>query len=71
MDKRYNWRDYLTERQDAELRFAQTYVADFQHGTDGHHRLCLIAHLADLLDAANLTDEQYNTIDRFLEDTKE
>jgi hypothetical protein len=32
------------------LKLARLYAKDFAHGTDGHHRLLLIAKLADLLD---------------------
>lgn len=33
-----------------ELDFARLYAANFNHGTDGHSRLILIAKLAELLD---------------------
>lgn len=39
----------LTEREIKEIRFAKLYKESFGHGTDGHHRLCLIATLADAL----------------------
>lgn len=39
----------LDDRQRAELWFAVTYDQDFGHGTDGHNRLLLLAHLARLL----------------------
>jgi hypothetical protein len=46
-----DWRLLLTDdRQRDELRFAETYATSFRHGTDDHHRLLLIARLAELLD---------------------
>lgn len=44
------WTAQLDERQQKELKFARLYQKDFGHGTDGHHRLLLIARLADMLD---------------------
>jgi hypothetical protein len=35
----------LTEREQSEIKFALTYFDHFQHGTDGHSRLVLIAKL--------------------------
>jgi hypothetical protein len=35
-----------------EIEFAKLYAAKFNHGTDGHGRLNLIAKLAELLDHA-------------------
>lgn len=46
------WMRNLDERQQKEVRFAVAYRDGFAHGTDGHHRLPLIAKLADLLTAA-------------------
>lgn len=46
------WREELDERQHKELAFAEVYASAFAHGTDGHHRLLLIAKLAHLLDVA-------------------
>lgn len=43
--------EQLDDRQRKELAFAEIYVAQFGHGTDGHNRLLLIAKLAALLDA--------------------
>lgn len=34
-----------TERELSEIRFALTYVDTFNHGTDGHNRLNVIAKL--------------------------
>jgi monomeric isocitrate dehydrogenase len=48
------WINELDERQRHEVRFAQLYADTFAHGTDGHHRLLLIAKLADLLDKQEL-----------------
>jgi hypothetical protein len=44
------WRDTLDPREAAELVLAELYAERFHHGTDGHHRLMLIAKLAKLLD---------------------
>ena len=44
------WAEQLDARQLKEIEFARIYAKDFAHGTDGHHRLLLIAKLADLLD---------------------
>jgi hypothetical protein len=48
--KANDWTQELDERQQKELKLARLYAKDFAHGTDGHHRLLLIAKLADLLD---------------------
>lgn len=40
----------LNARQRSELAFAEVYVTEFNHNTDGHDRLTLIAKLAELLD---------------------
>lgn len=45
-----DWRNNLSVREQAEVRFAETYVKDFNHGTDGHSRLDVIARLAAMLD---------------------
>jgi hypothetical protein len=45
------WIDDLDPRQQKELDFARTYASKYAHGTDGHHRLMLIAELARRLDA--------------------
>lgn len=39
----------LDDRQQKECLLAVTYERDFQHGTDGHNRLVLIARLVRLL----------------------
>ncbi len=39
----------LSEREIKEIRFAKLYKESFAHGTDGHHRLLVIATLADAL----------------------
>ena len=44
-----DWMDVLDERDRKEIDLARRYAWD-PHGTTGHHRLMLIAHLADLLD---------------------
>lgn len=46
------WLEELDEHQRKELAFARLYADGFGHGTDGHHRLLLIAKLARLLDEA-------------------
>lgn len=53
-----NWMEFLDERQQKELQFAQSYASQFAHGTDGHHRLLLIAHLARILDSFKLVAEK-------------
>jgi hypothetical protein len=35
----------LTEREQSEVKFSLAYFDHFQHGTDGHSRLVLIAKL--------------------------
>lgn len=45
------WMDGMDERQRQEIAFARVYANQFGHGTDGHHRLLLIAKLAGMLDA--------------------
>lgn len=44
------WEKLLDDRQRAEIAFAKMYTKSFAHGTDGHHRLMIIARLAELLD---------------------
>lgn len=44
------WYAELDERQLAEVEFAKLYASQFEHGTDGHNRLLLIAKMAELLD---------------------
>lgn len=44
-----SWRERLDERQRKEIAFATAYARD-PHGTDGHHRLMLIARMAAKLD---------------------
>lgn len=47
------WRTMLLdERQQKEIKFAELYAQDFNHGTTGHNQLLLVARLAELLDAA-------------------
>ncbi len=43
------WFVELDVRQQKEVLFAVEYASKYSHGTDGHHRLMLIAKLADLL----------------------
>lgn len=47
------WRTaLLDDRQQKEVKLADLYARDFNHGTTGHNQLLLIARLAELLDAA-------------------
>lgn len=46
-----DWRKELTERENKEVDFAFIYADLYNHGTDGHSRLTLIARLARLLDS--------------------
>jgi hypothetical protein len=48
--EKVDWIDSLTEREADELNFAIMYDTQFKHGTDGHHRLLLIAKLSRFLD---------------------
>lgn len=47
-----DWRDEFKfdRRQQLEIQFAQTYVAEYNHGTTGHNQLVLIAQMSNLLD---------------------
>jgi hypothetical protein len=45
-----DWQAGLDERQRKEIELARVYTRDFNHGTDGHSRLTLIANLAETLD---------------------
>lgn len=48
-----NWRTQLSARQQQEIAFAETYKADFNHGTSGHLAYSTTADMAGLLDAAD------------------
>ena len=50
IENKPKWMVYLDERQIKEIVLARIYADDFNHGTDGHSRLILIARLADILD---------------------
>lgn len=50
IEARSGWRAQLDQRQRQEVTLALMYRNTFNHGTDGHGRLVLIATLADLLD---------------------
>jgi len=54
----HNWMELLTERERKEVKFAWAYAANFNHGTDGHSRLLLIAKLADLLIASQVKSNE-------------
>lgn len=43
------WMNLLTEREISEIEFAQLYSREYNHGTDGHNRLNLIAKLVDII----------------------
>jgi hypothetical protein len=45
-----DWPRQLDDRQRKELQLARYYAQNLSHGTDGHHRLLLIAKLAEMLD---------------------
>lgn len=47
--KDYQWYQDLENRQQKEVDFAKMYADNFTHGTDGHHRLILIADMAEQL----------------------
>lgn len=44
------WDRDLGERTQKEIQFAENYMAQFNHGTDGHGRLLAISMMAKLLD---------------------
>lgn len=50
MSEHEAWWAELDERQRQEVRMALEYEGRFNHGTDGHNRLLLIAKLTQLLD---------------------
>lgn len=47
------WMDLLDDRQKKEMKFARDYALFYQHGTDGHNRLMLMARLAEILDGSS------------------
>ena len=49
------WFQELDDRQKSEVLFAVTYLLEFKHGTDGHHRLLLIAEMAGQLNQYEAT----------------
>lgn len=49
MESQWGWLWQLDERQIKEVQLAQVYAEQFAHGTDGHHRLLLIAKLVEIL----------------------
>ena len=51
------WFQKLDDRQKSEVLFAVTYLLGFKYGTDGHHRLLLIAEMAGQLNQAEATIE--------------
>ena len=57
------WMQQLDERQRQEVKFAQMYANGFAHGTDGHHRLLLIAKMSDMLGSQELALKAANNPD--------
>lgn len=57
MSEHEAWWAELDDRQKQEVRFALDYSGRFNHGTDGHHRLNLIAKLTQLLDKVSRENE--------------
>jgi len=51
------------ERERKELGFATMYYREFNHGTDGHNRLLLIAKLFHMLITQMLIDDPESFID--------
>lgn len=47
--KEPEWLSLLTDREKDEVKLAQLYAKEFNHGTDGHNRLILIAKLVDII----------------------
>jgi hypothetical protein len=43
------WLNNFDDRQQKEIRFAQFYAKNFNHGTDGHNAKVIIAKMAELL----------------------
>jgi hypothetical protein len=44
------WETHFNDRELKEIEFARRYAVDFNHGTDGHIRLTIMARMAELLD---------------------
>lgn len=59
MGEEFEWLKELDDRQRKELDFAGMYAHGFAHGTDGHHRLLLIAKLRELLNKAERERKGY------------
>lgn len=57
MVNEYMWKQLFDERQRQEIEFAVLYAKMFNHGTDGHHRLNIIAKMERLL---NNIEQQYD-----------
>jgi hypothetical protein len=49
-DVTMNWRSEMNDRNLQEIALAEFYAKRLGHGTDGHNRLILIAHLSAKLD---------------------
>jgi hypothetical protein len=48
-DQNPEWMNDLTERERKEIEFCLVYADQFNHGTDGHTRLLIVAKLAKKL----------------------
>lgn len=57
MEYEYEWLQLFDDRQQKEIRFASIYANNFDHGTDGHHRLKIMAEMRRLL---NNIEENYD-----------
>lgn len=44
------WKIQLTDRERKEVEFCQEYAQNFNHGTDGHSRMLLVARLAQIIE---------------------
>jgi hypothetical protein len=60
MDGEYQdpeWMKDLSQRERDEINFCMVYSEQFNHGTDGHTRLLMVAKLAKKLDAMELAQK--------------
>lgn len=55
------WKVQLTDRERKEVEFCQQYAQNFNHGTDGHSRMLVVARLAQIIDG--LIDTQPAQVD--------
>lgn len=47
--QRSKWFRTLDKRQGDDILFCVLYFEDFGHGAEGHHRMCTVAKLAEML----------------------